>query len=421
MRKPWIAVQLPMPGVGSPTLEPGAIERVLSRARELARADAVILRPGSGRRPAGGAPALTGAAGAARRLGMEVLLWFPVLADTPGAPPGERSLTRNADRSSGHGRAGTWEGLAGSGEESFLFHCPNDHRVMTAARSALLGCLDSLEVDGVMLDKIRFPSPSNGFEALLCCFCESCAASFEKATGLSMEETRRKSAQLLELLRSRGPSVLDSRWTDPGSFWNAAGLSELAGFRARSVTAVVEELAGLARQRSLRVGLDLFSTSLAPLVGQDYEALSGLCDWLKPMTYRAVAGPAGLPLEIASLWKGLQVLHPAASGGTVRALLERVYQWELPGSETELLRRGLPPAVIASELAALRRMPLAATTKVFAGIEAVQFPELGIHVDPHDLEASVEAAGGLADGLIASWDLLHIPEENLRVIGSVAR
>jgi len=434
MRKPWIAVQLPAGRDGSSISEPDAVERSLSRARELAHADAVILQTAAD-------PGRTSRlVSAARRAGLEVLLWFPVLADSPGAVPPPGSLTRNADGSSGHGRSGAWEGLA-DGEETFLFGCPNDARNLSAARSALQSLLDSFEVDGVMLDKIRFPSPSSGLESLFCCFCESCRASFEAATGRPMEEVRRKCGAFLALLRSRGAAALDPGstgpgstgpgstgpgwtgpgWTDPASFWEAAGVKELGDFRAGSIAAVVRNLAGLARARSLRVGLDLFSPALAPLVGQDYPALSGLCDWVKPMTYRAAAGPAGLPLEIACLWKALRELDPQGNGRSARLLLDRLFPWGLPAVESDLLKNGLPAAVIASELASLRRMPLAPSTRVCAGIEAVQIPSFGIHVTPRELEASLQAAVGLADGIIVSWDLRHVPEENLRLIGSVAR
>jgi len=429
MRKPWIAVQLPAGRASSPDFECGAIERCIARARELAHADALIFQAAADRERA------SLLVSAARRAGLEVLLWFPVLADPPGAAPPPGSLTRNADGSSGHGRSGAWEGLAG-GEETFLFGCPNDACNLSAARAALQCLLDSFEVDGVMLDKIRFPSPSNGLESLFSCFCESCRASFEAATGRPMEEVRRRCNAFLASLRSRGAAALDPGRTGAGSmgagstgagpegvgsFWGAVGAQALADFRCGSITAMVRNLAGLARARSLRVGLDLFSPSLASLVGQDYPALSGLCDWVKPMTYRAAAGPAGLPLEIACLWKALREFHPGGDGQRARALLERIFPWGLPSDESDLLKNGLPPEVIASELASLRRMPLAPSARVCAGIEAVQIPAFGIHVTPRDLEASLQAAADLADGIIVSWDLRYVPEENLRLIGSVAR
>jgi hypothetical protein len=414
MRKPWIAVQLPAGREGASISECDAVERLLFRCRELAHADAVILQPAA---DSGHTSRLVSAA---RRAGLEVLLWFPVLADSPGAVSPPASLTRNADGSSGHGRSGAWEGLAG-GEETFLFGCPNDTRNLSSARAALQSLLDTFEVDGVMLDKIRFPAPSNGLESLFCCFCESCRASFEAATGRPMGEVLRKCGAFLASLRSRGAAAFDPDWTDPGSFWKAAGVQELADFRADSITAVVRNLAGLARARSLGVGLDLFSPALAALVGQDYPALSALCDWVKPMTYRAAVGPAGLPLEIACLWKALRELGPRGDGPSARALLDRVFPWGLPAAESGLLKNGLPAEVIASELASLRRMPLAPSAGVLVGIEAVQIPAFGIQVTPRELEASLEAAAGLADGIIVSWDLRHVPEENLRLIGEAAR
>jgi hypothetical protein len=210
-------------------------------------------------------------------------------------------------------------------------------------------------------------------------------------------------------------------WKETGSFWKAVGLEELAGFRVRSILSVVERFCSFARSRGLQVGLDLYSPSLAPLVAQDYEALSSHCDWVKPMLYRQAVGPAGLPLEIASLWKGLRSLHPRSDPVGLRRRLRELFRWEIPDTETELLAHGLPAAVIASELESIGRMRLDRDVDVFAGIEAVWTPEFGIDVASEDLERSLRAVCPPARGIVASWNLLQISEVNLEILGTWKR
>jgi hypothetical protein len=412
MTDPWIATQL---FVGRN--DPAAVSRArladaIARAKELARIDAVMIWPSA-------APGLTEElVRASRALGISTYLWFPILADVPGIPAQPDSLTVGCDGTRGNGRVGAWEGLAG-GEESFLFSCPNAAGNLDSTFQIYESLLSSLDVDGVMLDRIRFPSPANGLESLFCCFCESCRAGFYKFAGLSLDLLRERAQAFVARLREWGLSELRDVWTAPGSLWKAAGLEKLAAFRAWSVGSAVRRFSSHARTRGLAVGLDLFSPSVAPLVGQDYEALSSLCDWIKPMTYCHAVGPAGLPLEIASLWKALCALHPGTDAAAAKDLLRRAFSWEIPEDVEKLLRQGLAAEVISSELKAIGRMSLASRTRIYAGIEAVKMPEFGIDVTEETLKRSLRQVGAPAAGIVASWNLLHIPEENLRLIGAL--
>jgi hypothetical protein len=410
MADPWIATQLAIGAADRAAFSDVSIEDAIAQARDVAHIDALILWPSA---EPGLAEKL---ARTCRSRGIRAFLWFPVLSDQPGLPQPVSSLVMNCMGTRGHGEAGAWEGLIG-GDERFLFSCPNDERSLEGTFDAFASHLASAELDGVMLDKIRFPSPSNGFESLLTCFCDSCRSLFHKETGQSMDRLRERACDLLLQLREGGPQDLFASWVRTGSLWKAAGLDELAAFRARSITRAVRRFSSQARSWGLEVGLDLFSPSLAPFVGQDYEALSDLCDWIKPMTYCRAVGPAGLPLEIASLWKGLRALDPRGDPAGIGRSLGELFHWEIPDTEAELLARGLPAAVISSELEAIGRMRLAAGVKVYAGIEAMRIPEFGIDVTADSLGQSLREVRAPADGIIASWNLLHIPEDNLRTLG----
>lgn len=414
MRIPWIATQMVIGSRERAMFTLAGVVQAIAKARDIARIDALILWPSV-------EPGLTGElARACRSRGIRVLLWLPVLSDAVAVTQRTDSLVVSCDGVRGQGTAGAWEGQSG-GEERFLFSCPNNARYVDEVFNAYSALLAGTEVDGVMLDKIRFPSPSNGFEALLGCFCDSCRSLFESQTGRSFEECRQRARELLSQLRQAGPESLLAGWKDTGSFWIAAGLEELAAFRSLSILAAVRRFSVLARSRGLEVGLDLYSPSLAPLVAQDYEALSSLCDWVKPMLYRRAVAPAGLPLEIASLWKGLRALHPRSDPAGLRRSLRELFHWEIPDTETELLARGLPAAVISSELEAIARMRLASGVKVYAGIEAVRIPEFGIDVASEDLERSLRAVCPPARGIVASWNLLQISEDNLGILGTWKR
>jgi hypothetical protein len=410
MGSPWLATQLVIGRRESETLRRAQIVDMIARARDVARIDALILWPNV-------EPGLSGElVRACRSRGIRALLWLPVLSDAVGVAQRTDSLVVSCNGVHGQGTAGAWEGLS-RGEERFLFSCPNNTRFLDDVFTAYSAILAGAEVDGVMLDKIRFPSPSNGFEALLGCFCDSCRSLFESQTGRSFEECRTRARELLSQLHQAGPEPLLAGWKDTGSCWIAAGLEELAAFRSLSILAAVRRFSVLARSRGLEVGLDLFAPSLAPLVSQDYEALSGLCNWVKPMLYCRAAGPAGLPLEIASLWKGLQALHPQSDPAVMRRSLCELFHWEIPRTETELLACGFPATVISSELEAIGRMRLAAGVKTYAGIEGVRIPEFGIDVTADILGHSLREVRAPASGVVASWNLLHIPLENLRALG----
>jgi hypothetical protein len=387
-----------------------SVSRAVVRAKKLAHIESLILWP-----PA--EPGLTRElAGVCRAAGVTPLLWFPVLSDSPGVPQPEDTLVMSCDGTRGHGRSGAWEGLAG-GEERFLFSCPNNAGYLDSVLRAFAKLLDETDMGGVMLDKIRFPGPSNGFESLVGCFCSACCARFERETGGSFDTLRQEARSFLQELRSSGPARLLSAWKESSSFWKAAGLEELGSFRERSILAAVQRFSELAHERRLEVGLDLFSPSLASVVGQDYAGLSRLCDWMKPMLYCRAVGPAGLPLEILSLWKALQVLHPPADPALIRAGLEEVFGWSLPDTETELLAHGVPAAVISSELARIASLSQGTSGRVCAGIEAVRIPSFGIDTTPEILRASLSEVRASSLGVIASWSLFHIPEDNLRVLG----
>ena len=208
-----------------------------------------------------------------------------------------------------------------------------------------------------------------------------------------------------------------ARWRSFEQLWKEAGLEELFEFRKHSITAAVQRFAAAARERGLKVGLDLYSYSLSPLVAQDYGELAGTADWLKPMSYCHAVGPAGLPLEVACLQEGFRSLCPRLEPGEVHQLLQNLLGWQWPEQDQQLLGDGLNEETLGIELDRIAADPRLRGASILAGIEAVRLPEFGIDITAGMLERYLAQADSRVAGLVASWNLPDIPEENLRVLG----
>jgi len=268
----------------------------------------------------------------------------------------------------------------------------------------------------VMLDRIRYPSAVNGFETLFGCFCPDCEREYSARCGAPLSEKREAAAAFLARLGGI-PWGQAARWRSFERLWKEAGLEELFEFRKHSITGVVRRFAAAAREHGLKVGLDLYSYSLSPLVAQDYGELAGTADWLKPMSYCHAVGPAGLPLELACLQDGFRSLCPRLAPGEVHQLVQNILGWRWPEQDERLLREGLSEETLGIELDRIAADPALGGTPILAGIEAVRLPEFGIDISPETLDRYLAQADSRAAGLVASWNLPDIPEENLRALG----
>ena len=62
---------------------------------------------------------------------------------------------------------------------------------------AYLRLLDGVDFDGVMLDRIRYPSAVNGFESLFACFCPDCEREYLAGFGAPLAEMQEAAASFL--------------------------------------------------------------------------------------------------------------------------------------------------------------------------------------------------------------------------------
>ena len=345
----------------------------------------------------------------------ETALWYGVLSDIEGLEDSDLVVSWRGERSSGWG---DWAEKGGGVEETFRFVCPNNPAVREKAVGRLRELLGRYAFSGVFLDKIRFPSPANGVDEMLSCFCDHCRDE-AKRVDLDLDS-------VVKILADRAISPCASGaetsgheaspWLD-ALFVGSPILSHFLRFRADSVVALVAELAEQARQMGRKVSLDLFSPCIAPLVGQDYGRLKRHCDWAKPMTYRLAQGPAGLRLEIPALIDGV-----ASRFGLNEV---QIVEWSArhAGFDGDMLletrERAVPMSFIQEEIdAAVRAL---APIPVYFGLELVRQPGV-IDVDPTHVAEMVKAGrAASAAGLVISWDLMHVPIDCLRALAEATQ
>ncbi len=88
----------------------------------------------------------------------------------------------------------------------------------------------------------------------------------------------------------------------------------------------------------------------------------------------------------------------------------------MAGSSLAALERdGAPSALISAETR--QAVERAGATPVYMGIEAVSLPAFNIHITPGHVRGMLSIAREAgARGAVLSWDLLHMPLENLLAV-----
>ena len=92
--------------------------------------------------------------------------------------------------------------------------------------------------------------------------------------------------------------------------------------------------------------------------------------------------------------------------------------WQWPAGVDELLQAGLDEQTITLELQKIAGGRLSGGARILTGIEAVRNPDFHINITEEILERYLARGLQGTAGVIASWNLLYIPDENLKVIAS---
>ncbi len=340
----------------------------------------------------------------------ETYLWYNLLSDYPGQDESESVIT---DRGNSCKKWFGWgDDAQNEVTESFMFSCPNHPDAKQKTLKALSDLLDRYPFDGVFLDKFRFPSPASGLDLTFSCFCPHCCRRAAEA-GLDLEEVKR------ELRDWKNTGFGLSERTDD---WLEAlleakpVLKRFIRFRIDSVLDIVREVRKNTDAHGVKLGFDLFSPAFAGIVGYDYRELAQYADWVKPMTYQYAFGPAGLRLETISLIEGIEKEF-SLSEDELFAGTSKTVPWFTAEKYAELKETAVPIEWIRSEMAASKS--LMEETPVYFGLECVSFPGV-IDVKPEQAAELLSAAmDNDADGAVLSWDLMHMPAENLKAMRSV--
>jgi hypothetical protein len=342
----------------------------------------------------------------------EVFLWYNLLSDIDDMEETDLVVDWRGQPSRGWGG---WAEKGGEVSETFRFVCPNNPAARAKTLHRLGALLAGHPFTGVFLDKLRFPSPANGLDEVLSCFCEHCRRA-AKATGLDLDAVTGMIADrdlVVDVPASADRS--GPAWLEALAGANAP-LARFLRFRMDSITGLVAEAAAVATKLGRAVALDLFSPGLAALVGQDYRALARHAVWAKPMTYRVALGPAGLRLEVPALIEGV-----ARLGGLNKTAVSSWAARHVEGFDAATLRTtraaAVPLPIIQAEIAAA--VATMAPRPVYFGLELVRHPGI-IDITPahvRDMVAAGRAAN--AAGVVISWDLMHAPMDGVRALAEL--
>ncbi len=407
MGQPWrIGAQLSTSHSLSSVLGLDRVMEVVDRARSIIDLDILIV--GARENPA----IFRAMSNPGRRPAKEVFLWYNLLSDIEGMQEPDLVVNWRGERSRGWGG---WAEKEAEVHETFRFVCPNNPAAKEKTLRRLRELLDQYPFDGVFLDKIRFPSPANGLNEVLSCFCDHCRRA-AAAIGLDLASVARSLKE--RFVPEASPATCGhagaKSWLDELVAANPS-LSAFLRFRRDSITKLIAEAHNEASHRGRKVSLDLFSPGLAPLVGQDYPALSRYAVWAKPMTYRVAMGPAGLRLEIPALVQGVEAMFDLSKSS--------ISDWatvHVPGFKTDTLRvtreAAVPLSIITSEIAEAVR--LMHPVPVYFGLELISHPGV-VEITPALVNDMVRAGRkARAAGTIISWDLMHAPVNGLEALAA---
>lgn len=275
----------------------------------------------------------------------------------------------------------------------FRFRCPSSEKNISAMLNIYDQLLDRELFDGAFLDRIRFPSFQYGLSGIFSCFCSSCMAHY-RALGLDSDQLRATCRNAESRILARKDNPLGMRSFD-GTRWKFENkvLESFFDARCHIIEKALKRVCMHLRERGFSVGLDLFSPSLSYFTGQDFETLSKLADFTKPMLYLRTDAPAGLSYE-------LRVMDEALGD---KNLLMRLLQ-------TDTLE-----ALAAGES---RRMSMIKATAgfsadIFCGVEYCSVQGI-TYVSPETLRNDIRLLQSAnAEGIAGCWNLLYATPENI--------
>ncbi len=236
--------------------------------------------------------------------------------------------------------------------------CPNNPAIRERSLKSYTDMAATKGIQGILVDGCRFASPASGLNAYFTCFCETCAA---KAAKLGFDFSRMKQdvKALYSLLSAKGESSKRAAvWLHAPAgitefLTQYPGVLEWLRFRRTCVTEHFRSLSEIIHGAKLRMGVYIFTPSLAPLVGQSYVDLAEFMDVFAPMIYRNYPDKPG---EACLNWELTNIPEEIGFSGAPNeaAVMTLVLNWlgldeAVPQRKIEEIRAALPPQAIGHE------------------------------------------------------------------------
>lgn len=336
----------------------------------------------------------------AKKRGLELFLWYLVLADNDCIPQ-ENELLVDAFGKSRAGETQHWQELRHS-EDAFLAACPTTepyNRVILERARRLVA-----DYDGIFLDTIGYPLPSIGFEGMFTCFCPHCLA---REPRLAAWRTRVRD------LKERVNAATDAdlaRWGTFSGMFGDAGLDGFVDYRNGLIADIVEKYAVMARELGKGIGTDILTPALASLAGHDLRALGALVDWVKPRIYCCALYPSSLPLEFYCAAMGIKTWGKRLSMGEIVAFVGRSFG---TGAPPRLEKPWMSEKLLRDEI---RRTIDVSAAPVYPSLECSLDPEFGSKLNGKIFRSRVDVMREAA-GFVLAWNILYTPDEFFTLVG----
>ena len=218
-------------------------------------------------------------------------------------------------------------------------------------------------IEGILVDGCRFASPASGLGAFFTDFSEH---SGKKAAELDFDWTRMKKdvGKLHRLVSSRGKEATRRRaWLQQpiGILeWLTQHPGVLDWFRFRRVCATehFRDIHQILHSAGVKMGVYIFTPSLAPLVGQSYTDLPEFVDVFAPMIYRNYPdrpGIACLNWELSIIPEELGLGGGPDEAAAMELCLRLLgLEYAVQSRELAAIQKAVPPGAVGHETAMAR-------------------------------------------------------------------
>ena len=317
-----------------------------------------------------------------KEYGKEVYLWLPVFAEIS-------DIVKTSPAIDFMGQPMKPINVADG--ENFNFVCPSSTFNINQIRHIFNEYFDKTHFDGVFLDKIRYASFGNGFNAAVGCFCDNCCAIYER-NDIDVEK-------LKKTLHSQNRQYLmPTRFENCRYEFSDPAINHFYKLKSNIILDSVAKLCDYFRAMGLKVGLDVFAPIASYLVGQDILELSRYADFIKPMMYRCSGDPAGIRYEY-------------------RNMIEQMGNDETEKYNQHFLKLFNTDNVLSDEFLALQmNMMKGAACDISQGIE-INKNEKMPDSSEHYVTNSVKIARDQGfENVVLSWDVVTAPQNHIECL-----